>query len=194
MKNVIISILVGISVFEGIRLNNANIDLDMLNRSYFEQIDYDAKEYDEIKAERDIYKNQAEYFLQTLSEENSETLDTEMYGNQFTRNDINLMLRTIETETYQAPIEAKINVANVILNRLHDDRFSNNVSEIITDDLQFAYGRKHISEETRIALEYAIKCDDTTNGAIGFRSDCNPTKWNGWTYQFTDKAGHAFYK
>lgn len=121
-------------------------------------------------------------------------ITNESMYNYYSENEIFYMCKCIETETYQCDLESKINVANVIINRIKDNRFPNDAISVITDNNQFAYERSNISESTKIALEYAILFEDTTGGSIGFRSDCSPSSWNGWSYVFTDDAGHSFYK
>lgn len=112
----------------------------------------------------------------------------------FTEEQINMMWKCIETETYQCNFNSKVNVACVILNRIENEQFPLDPIEIITSPNQFAYGRNIITEDTKLALEYAYMIEDTTNGCIAFRSDCSPNEWNGWTKQFTDESGHTFYK
>ena len=121
-------------------------------------------------------------------------ITNESMYNYYSENEIFYMCKCIEIETYQCDLESKINVANVIINRIKDNRFPNDAISVITDNNQFAYERSNISESTKIALEYAILFEDTTGGSIGFRSDCSPSSWNGWSYVFTDDAGHSFYK
>lgn len=110
------------------------------------------------------------------------------------QDDIYLMQRTIETECYQADFMSKVNVANVIINRIQSGNFGQNVEDVITAENQFSYWRKDISKDTILALEYAFMFEDTTNGSIAFRSDCSPEYWGKWEKNFTDEANHSFYK
>lgn len=112
----------------------------------------------------------------------------------FTEREITMMLKCIETEAHEASFDCKVNVANVILNRIESDQFPTDPVELITQKNQFAYGRNNISDSTVYALLYAYMIEDTTNGCIAFRSDYSPNEWNGWTKQFTDESGHTFYK
>lgn len=112
----------------------------------------------------------------------------------FTDNEITMMLKCIETEAHEASFDCKVNVANVILNRIESNQFPTDPVELITQKNQFAYGRDNISDSTVYALLYAYMIEDTTNGCIAFRSDSSPNEWNGWTKQFTDESGHTFYK
>jgi len=111
----------------------------------------------------------------------------------FTKEEIEIMFRCVETEVFQADFDSKVNVASVIFNRLKHNRFPNDVITVITTPRQFAYFRTEIEESSKLALEYAYIFGDTTGGCISFRSDIAPETWYGWKYQFTDKEGHNFY-
>ena len=103
------------------------------------------------------------------------------------------MQRCIETETFEQSFDSKVNVASVILNRIECGEFGDSVNDIITPG-QFAYGRKNISEDTVLALEYAYMIGDTTNGSLYFHSMSYRPRFSGASYVFTDDAGHHFYK
>ena len=111
----------------------------------------------------------------------------------FSQDQINIMWRCIETETYGADFDSKVNVACVILNRIEHEMFPTDPIEIITKPNQFSYGRHFITEDTMMALEYAYMIEDTTDGCIAFRSDSCPKTWGKWKYKFTDNVGHNFY-
>lgn len=111
----------------------------------------------------------------------------------YTSDDIYLMQRCIETETFEQSFDSKVNVASVILNRIECGEFGDSVNDIITPG-QFAYGRKNISEDTVLALEYAYMFGDTTSGSLYFHSMSYRPKFSGASYVFTDDAGHHFYK
>lgn len=116
----------------------------------------------------------------------------------FTQEEVETIWSCIETETYQCPFEAKINVVSVILNRVESNRFPNDVVTVITAPNQFATGRKNITSTTKLALEYVLLFGDNTDGCVGFRAKLRdgstpPYNWNGWTRQFTD-GKHYFYK
>lgn len=114
----------------------------------------------------------------------------------FSDEDIYLIQRAVETECYDQDFDSKCNVASVIFNRINDpeQRFGKTVTEVITADKQFVYGRKNISDSTKLAVEYAFEIVDTTNGCIGFHSNKKTEKFNGWNYVFTDDIDHHFYK
>ena len=129
-----------------------------------------------------------------LIEEYSEWVDPpETIYDYYTEDEVYLMQRCIETETFEADFDSKVNVASVILNRIESDEFANEVSEIIVKG-QFAFGRENISENTVLALEYAFMIGDTTDGALYFHSNPKTETFNGAEFIFTDTAGHHFYK
>lgn len=153
------------------------------------------KEMDDIAT----IKDEKEWFLYYLEiiDKYSYIIDPpETIYDYYTEDEIYLIQRTVETECYDQDFESKVNVANVILNRYESDNsgFGCSIEEIITKSNQFAYGRKEISEDTIVAVEYAFSIKDTTDGCIAFRSNKRPDVWYGWEYQFTDEAGHHFYK
>ncbi len=113
---------------------------------------------------------------------------------QYSAEQMMMIYRCIETEVNGGDFDSKCNVASVIINRVNSDQFPNDPTLVVTSPKQFAYSRTEISEDTKLALEYVLLFGDTTNGAIGFRSGACPSTFSGWTYQFTDSAGHHFYK
>lgn len=113
----------------------------------------------------------------------------------FTKEEIYLIQRVVETECYDQDFMSKCNAASVVMNRIEiGGEFGDTIEEVITKENQFAYWRKDITESTILAVEYAFQIEDTTGGCIAFRSDEKPDEWYGWEYAFTDSVGHNFYK
>jgi len=113
---------------------------------------------------------------------------------RYNEDEIYAMQRVIETEVYGCDFDAKANVASVILNRIEgDNNFPDDAITVCTAPGQFVYTRKQISEDTKLALEYAAEIEDTTNGALFFNSMEPMDSWNGRTRIFTDHVGHSFY-
>ena len=143
-------------------------------------------------------ENNLEWFIaykEIFSNYSSEIFDKpETIYDYFTEEEIYLIQRAVETECYQAGFDAKCNVASVILNRYYSGLFGETIKDIITSPKQFAYGRKKITEDTILAVEYAFEIEDPTNGAIGFHSNKKTKTFNGWEYVMTDQVGHHFYK
>ena len=159
---------------------------------------YDIKSEEVLKKQEELKSiaNKKEWFIayKNLINEYSEWVDPpESIYDIFTDDEIYLMQRCIETETYEQNFESKVNVASVILNRINSEEFSNNVHNVIIPG-QFAFGRDKINEDTKLALEYAFMIGDSTNGALYFHSNSKTSTFNGASYMFTDDAGHHFYK
>lgn len=190
-------------------LNNSNLSFAMV-----EQFEEKTNDEEEIKSEEpDIYDIKSQEVLERqkelesiddneerfieykkLIDEYSEWVDPpETIYDYYTEDEIYLMQKCVETETFQQDFDSKVNVASVILNRINNDDFSNNVSEIIVKG-QFAFGREDISEDTVLAIEYAFMFGDTTDGALYFHSNPKTDTFNGAKFIFTDDAGHHFYK
>lgn len=142
-------------------------------------------------------EDQKEWFIQykILLEDYSEWIDPpERIEDEYTSDEIYLIQRVVETETYDSDFLSKVNVANVIFNRIYNSKFPNNVSDVITAHNQFSYHKKEISYDTELAVEYAYMIKDTTNGALYFKSGKKSSSFNGASYVFEDTAGHYFYK
>ena len=110
----------------------------------------------------------------------------------FSSEEIYLMQRCVETETFQHDFNSKCNVASVIFNRLNHSGFPDTVNKVIVP-VQFAFSKKNISEDTKLALEYVFLRGDTAQGAIFFHSNSYKPTFCGASYLFTDEAGHHFY-
>lgn len=159
---------------------------------------YDIKSEEVLKKQEELKSiaNKKEWFIayKNLINEYSEWVDPpESIYDVYSNDEIYLMQRCIETETFEQNFDSKVNVASVILNRLNSEEFSNDVHKVIVKG-QFAFGRKKISEDTKLALEYAYMIGDTTEGALYFHSLAYKPRFNGADYIFTDEAGHHFYR
>ena len=126
--------------------------------------------------------------------EYAEWIDTpETIFDYYTEDEVKLICRVVETETYQCDFDSKVNVANVVLNRIESGEFGETVEDVITADSQFAYGRKSITEDTILAVMFAFEFEDTTNGATFFHSNKQTDTFCGKSYIFSDDAVHHFY-
>lgn len=129
-----------------------------------------------------------------LVNEYSEWFDPpESVYDYFTEDEVYIIQRCVETETFEKDFDSKVNVANVIFNRIEHKDFDDTAIEVVTKKKQFAYGRKIISYDTVLAVEYAFQFGDTTQGALYFHSNKKTDKFCGADYLFTDAAGHHFY-
>ena len=138
-----------------------------------------------------------------IQDEYSEWIDKdETIYDYFDTSELDLLFHIIETEVRgENNFDEKVNVANVIFNRIKHEDFPTNLIDILTEYPQFssytsgAYKSVEITETTILACEYAFQFPDTTNGALWFDS----TRGNSWAdrnreYIFTDSVGHSFYR
>lgn len=108
----------------------------------------------------------------------------------YSSEEIQLLFKTVETETYGADYESKKNVASVILNR--QEQYGKSLKEIITSPNQFCYSKNNISDLTIKACEDALDNRGNVLGALYFRSDKRPETWNGRPF-ITSDGNHNFY-
>lgn len=186
MKKIILSSLIIILMMNKTMLVQAKSIYSIMQEEY-NTLFYDLENIDNEYLE-EWYESYKE-----LTETYSTFFDREYLQDWYTEEEIQLMCQVIETECYQASFIQKVNVANVILNRVQDDRFTGSVIKLITSEKQFDYRRTTISEDTKSALEFAFEIKDTVNGCIGFRSDIKTDTFNSWEYVMEDGA-HYFYK
>lgn len=106
----------------------------------------------------------------------------------YVADDIDYLYRAVETEVHGGTFEGKVNVANVILNRLNHSKFPNTLKGVVTSPNQFKYNKTKIPEDTINAVSYAYEFPDTTMGAVAFRKTKSTEDWNGMYYLFTDSG------
>lgn len=155
------------------------------------------QEMQEKMSEIESIEDNKEWFLayKDIVFEYAEWIDPpETIFDYYAEDEVRLICRVVETETYQCDFDSKVNVANVVLNRIESGEFGETVEEIITTENQFAYGRETITEDTILAVIFSFEIQDTTNGALFFHSNEKTEMFNGAKYIFTDNAGHHFYK
>ena len=111
----------------------------------------------------------------------------------FTEDEINKICRAVETETYGADFESKAHVAEVIYARLENEEFKGETIDEIIVKGQFVFWRKEISEDTRLAVEYAFYFPSEVDGALYFHAGKAKSSWFGHPYITTDSSGHNFY-
>lgn len=154
------------------------------------------QEMQEKMSELDLTTDKKEWFLayKDIVFKYVEWIDPpETIFDYFTEDEIRLICRVVETETYQCDFDSKVNVANVVLNRIESGEFGDTVEEIITTENQFAYGRKVLTEDTILAVMYAYEIEDTTCGALFFHSNDKTDTFCGRDFIFQDSVGHNFY-
>ena len=116
----------------------------------------------------------------------------------FSEQELDLLFRVVQAEIGNYSFEQKVNVANVILNRVDHERFGESLSEVLIPS-QFStisngrINKVKVSEDTILACEYAFLFADTTNGALFFHSNKKQNNFYEAEYIFSDGSGHSFY-
>ena len=154
------------------------------------------QEMQEKMSEIESIEDNKEWFLayKDIVFEYAEWIDPpETIFDYYTEDEVRLICRVVETETYQCDFDSKVNIANVVLNRIESGEFGETVEDVITTESQFAYGREVITEDTILAVMFAFEFEDTTNGALYFHSNKQTDTFCGKSYIFSDDAVHHFY-
>ena len=123
--------------------------------------------------------------------------------------DLNVLLRIVEAEAGGEDTEGKLLVANVVLNRVRNDKFPDTVREVVFQKTngvtQFSpvsngrYYTVEITTETVNAVERALMGEDISQGALFFAArkyaDNNRMRWfdEKLTFLF-EHGGHEFFK
>lgn len=202
----VVSFLLPFSVVKSVK----NEEITIVEPTIMSTITY---EIEEVVNEPDIYEIAMQEMQEKMSELDSTTDKKEWFlaykdivfkyvewidppetiFDYFTEDEVNLICRVVETETYQCDFDSKVNVANVVINRLESGRFGDTVEEVITIEGQFVYWREIITEDTILAVMYAYEMEDTTFGALYFHSNEKTDEFCKADYIFTDLCGHHFY-
>jgi len=125
---------------------------------------------------------------------------------QLTDSEYEMICRMVEAEATGGSLSAKVNVANVILNRVVSNDFPNTIEGVLFQKRQFspiADGRYYsvkVTESSRNAVDIANSTEDTTNGSTFFMvrvySDISNVTWFDRNLEFVmkDELEHEFYK
>lgn len=92
--------------------------------------------------------------------------------------DIEILHRIVEAECTGLEFDKKINVANVIFNRINNEKFPDNIEDVVfqKNPIQFSpvddgrYYSVSLEDDTLLAIEYAFMFPDTTGGALFFEA------------------------
>ena len=122
-----------------------------------------------------------------------------------TMDEYELLLLITNAEATSLKIESKIHVVDVIQNRVESNKFPNDIYSVVFQKNQFQptfdnrlYNTKMV-QSTIDAVQFALRNDDTTNGALFFMnprwSSEKNVRWfrNNLTYVMSD-GHHEFYK
>lgn len=110
---------------------------------------------------------------------------------QLSEQDYDSLLRIVEAEAGGEDIDGKLLVANVVLNRVNNDKFPDTVTDVVMQKeqgvAQFSptvdgrFQNVTVSAETYEAVERALYGEDISQGALYFcarsRADSNKLRW-----------------
>ena len=116
----------------------------------------------------------------------------------------NVLLKIVEAEAGGEDITGKMLVANVIMNRVNSSRFPDTVTEVVYQKhngrAQFSPtvdGRLEsvtVSQETVEAVERVMEGEDSSNGALYFRSVRSNSGWHDSALRrVLEHGNHIFY-
>ena len=135
-------------------------------------------EYRKLMQERLNSEDKKEWFLrykEFINNSDYEDKPENIYD-CFTKQELDLLFRVVQAEIGDYSFEQKVNVANVIFNRVYHERFGETLNDVLIP-IQFStmsskrINKVKVSEDTILACEYAFLFEDTTNGALFFDSD-----------------------
>ena len=161
-------------------------------------------EYRKLMQERLNAEDKREWYLKYKAFiEKSEYEDKpETIYDYFSKQELDLLFRVVQAEIGDYSFEQKVNVANVILNRVDHEQFGESLSEVLIPS-QFStisngrINKVKVSEDTILACEYAFLFADTTNGALFFDSDGTlnyPKIYNDSAHNFYTLKEEAYYE
>ena len=135
-------------------------------------------EYRKLMQERLNSEDKKEWFLrykEFINNSDYEDKPENIYD-CFTKQELDLLFRVVQAEIGDYSFEQKVNVANVIFNRVYHERFGETLNDVLIPSQFSTISSKRInkvkvSEDTILACEYAFLFGDTTNGALFFDSD-----------------------
>lgn len=135
-------------------------------------------EYRQLMKERLKTEDKKEWFLkykEFMGNPDFEDKPETIYD-FFSEQELDLLFCVVQAEIGDYSFDQKVNVANVIFNRITHERFGETLNEVLVPS-QFAtisngrINRVKVDKDTILACEYAFLFADTTNGALFFDSD-----------------------
>lgn len=147
-----------------------------------------------------------EQFVASTEEVVEQIVADSEYVIPFSEKDYEVLCTIVEAEAGDQDEKGKILVANVILNRVRDDEFPDNITDVVFQKskktYQFSptrpggrYYRVTPTENTIECVERALKGEDYSEGAIYFAMKTSSKSWFNRSLDFLFKHGdHYFYK
>lgn len=147
-----------------------------------------------------------EEFVASTQEVEEQMVSESEYIMAFSEKDYEVLCTIVEAEAGDQDEKGKILVANVILNRVNDNSFPNNITDVVFQKSKKTYqfsptrpgGRYYKvtpTENTIECVERALKGEDYSEGAIYFAMKTSSNSWFNTSLKFLFKHGdHYFYK
>ncbi len=167
-----------------------------LATAFAQEASADSKEESKEKKEKDDI-----YSLSTEKEKS--------FVYDVTASEISMLERIVQAEAGGEDMKGKILIANVIMNRVADEHFPNNIEAVIfqnkNGEYQFSpvdderYWKVKVSDKTKKAVQRALEGEDYSKGALYFiarkRTSAGSAAWfdNNLNWLFKH-GGHEFYK
>jgi len=157
---------------------------------------------------KEISSKQRDVHYEVLSKTEDDITDMSYEGQALNENDMEILCRLVEAEAGGEDFQGKKLVAHVVLNRLEHEQFPDTIEDVVFETrqgiTQFSpvkdgrYYRVKVSEETKTAVEQAVKDEDNAGGALYFVNseiaDRSAMKWfdSKCTYLFRH-GNHDFF-
>lgn len=168
---------------------------------------YELKEIPQITIEKEVFiqdkalesENEQLISENELLKKDIVSLEQELKLCKYSDSEKEILMRIAASEAGTVSAQAQKNVVFVILNRVHDERFPNNIYDVTHAPGQFAvvksgaYKKVKITEELKLNIDEAIlefNYGESAEGAIFFAKG----RTKGREYLFTDEVGHVFEK
>lgn len=158
----------------------------------------------EVKQEADTAET--EQLVASAEGNADQTVSESEYVMAFSEEDYKVLCTIVEAEAGDQDEKGKILVANVIINRVMDDEFPDNITDVVFQKSQKTYqfsptrpgGRYYrvtATESTIACVERALKGEDYSEGAMYFAMKTKTDSWFNTSLEFLFKHGdHYFYK
>jgi len=162
-----------------------------------------------LKNEQDLREDLSDYELKITSKDLKEynyTAKLRDTSISLSASELLILYRIVEAEATGGSFESKVNVTNVIINRLLSKDFPNTIKKVVFERKQFSpitdgrYYSVKITKHTINAVQYALNHKDTTYGSTFFmyraKSGESNVSWfdTNLTFVFKDNLGHEFFK
>ena len=206
-------VLLGMSVFVAKKMDKL-VKLPAFQMTVYEleeELTQETENGLQIKVQKllkEISSKQRDVHYEVLSKTEDDITDMSFDGQALNENDMEILCRLVEAEAGGEDFQGKKLVAHVVLNRLEHEQFPDTIEDVVFETrqgiTQFSpvkdgrYYRVKVSEETKTAVEQAVKDEDNAGGALYFVNseiaDRSAMKWfdSKCTYLFRH-GNHDFF-